>query len=126
MFQNADIAVASITVTEAREKVVDFTASYEYYTEDLLVKKETSKEKLDLMHFLSPFTFEIWTGVLFVTFLVPTFLFSLNYWSPYGKKNERGSGTAPEFNLMNCLWFTVACMLQQGADHQPKPTSGIH
>ncbi|XP_031550869.1 glutamate receptor 3-like isoform X2 [Actinia tenebrosa] len=120
---NADIAVTALTITEAREKVVDFTASYEYYTEDLLIKKDTSKEGLDLMHFLSPFTIENWTAVLLVLLLVATVLYSVNFCSPYGMKNEGGSGTAPEFCLSNCMWFSVACMLQQGADYQPKPTS---
>ena len=121
--QNADIAVTSLTITEAREIAVDFTTSYEYYTQDLLIRKQMQKE-LDLVHFLSPFTPQIWTALLIVLFVVTTALFCLNHWSPYGMKNERGTGTASEFSFSNCMWFSVACMLQQGAEYQPKPNSG--
>ena len=58
--KRADLAVASLTVTEAREKVIDFTVPYMFYTEDMLLKKWSSKGKTDLLQFMNPFDNYVW------------------------------------------------------------------
>lgn len=117
------MAAAPVTITETREKVVDFTVPYMYYTDDLLVKK-TSTEATDLLQFMDPFENGVWIATLGVVALISVAVFVLNYYSPYGYKDETGRGTSEEFNFFNSVWFSVACMLQQGGDRTPRNLSG--
>ena len=122
--KRADFAVASLTVTEAREKVVDFTVPYMFYTEDILLKKWSSQGKTDLLQFMNPFDNYVWCCTLAIVILISIAVFVINYFSPYGYKDENGTGTSEEFNYLNSLWFAFACMLQQGGDNTPRNLSG--
>jgi hypothetical protein len=115
--------VSDMTITEERESVVDFTAGYLYYTEDIAMRK-TPIEEIDFLQFMSPFSERVWLMLLASFLLVSLALFVLNYFSPYGFKNDQGTKTSEEFHFFNCFWFSIACMLQQGADHTPKAASG--
>ena len=48
--------VASLTVTDAREEVIDFTVAYMQYTSDLIVKKQATA-KVQYLQFLHPFEY---------------------------------------------------------------------
>ncbi|CAH3162263.1 unnamed protein product, partial [Pocillopora meandrina] len=120
---NANMAAGSIAITETREKVVDFTVPFMYYTDDLLVKK-TSTETTDLLQFMDPFENGVWIATLGVVALISIAVFAVNYFSPYGYKDENGRGTSEEFNFFNSVWFSLACMLQQGGDNTPRNLSG--
>jgi len=122
--KNADIAVAPLTVTESREKVIDFMMPYMYFTEDMLIRKETSKEEVDYLQFMNPFENAVWFCTLATLVIISIAVFVINYFSPYGYKQEDGKGTSEEFNYFNSLWFSVACMLQQGGDNTPRSLSG--
>ena len=122
--KRADIAVSSLTVTEDREKVVDFTIPYMFYTEDILLKKPSSKENTNLLQFLNPFDNHVWYCTLATLVIISIAVFVINYFSPYGYKDENGQGTSEEFSYFNSLWFTLACMLQQGGDNTPRNLSG--
>ena len=113
-----------MTVTEARQKVVDFTIPFMFYTEDILLKKQSSKEKTDLLQFLHPFHNQVWYCTLATLVIVSISVFVVNYLSPYGNKDENGQGTSEEFSYFNSLWFTLACMLQQGGENTPRSLSG--
>ena len=113
-----------MAITEAREKVVDFTIPYMFYTEDILLKKQSSNEKTDLLQFLNPFHNQVWYCTLATLAIVSIAVFAINYFSPYGYKGQNGRGTSEEFSYFNSLWFTLACMLQQGGDNTPRSLSG--
>ena len=117
------MAAAAMTVTEERSKVVAFTPAYMHYTEDMLMKKQVS-DKPHLFQFLDPFDSEVWLMLLAALFLCTFSIFVIGYFSPYEDKDEQGLGTRREFSLANSLWFSVACMLQQGADRSPRSMSG--
>lgn len=122
--KKADIAVASLTVTESREKVVDFMTAYIYYTVDMLIAKQEAKQAVDFLQFMNPFENEVWFCTLATLVIISISVFVINYYSPYGYKEEDGKGTSEEFNYFNSLWFSVACMLQQGGDNTPRNLSG--
>ena len=122
--KHADIIVAPLTVTEAREKVVDFTVPYMFYTEDILLKKSSSKDNSDLLQFMNPFHNYVWFCTLATLVIISIAVFVINYFSPYGYKDENGRGTSDEFSFFNSVWFALACMLQQGGDNTPKSLSG--
>ncbi|KAL9962068.1 hypothetical protein ACROYT_G031137 [Oculina patagonica] len=122
--KRADIAVAAFTVTERREHVVDFTVPYMYYTREILIKKPSPGGTIDLLQFMSPFHQYVWVCTLASVVVVSVAVFILNYFSPYGYKDDNGRGSSQEFKYFNSLWFALACMLQQGADNTPRSLSG--
>ncbi|KAL9962102.1 hypothetical protein ACROYT_G031174 [Oculina patagonica] len=122
--KRADIAVADLTITERREKVVDFTVPYMHYTEDLLMKKASSSRSIDLLQFMNPFDNCVWIATLASLVVISVAVFLLNYFSPYGYKDEKGKGTSEEFSFFNSVWFSLASLLQQGADNTPRGLSG--
>ncbi|XP_078384338.1 glutamate receptor ionotropic, kainate 2-like isoform X1 [Oculina patagonica] len=121
--QRADIAAADLTITEGREKVVDFTVPYMHYTEDLLIKKPSSSRPSDLLQFMNPFDNYVWITILAIVAVISVAVFVLNYFSPYGYKDDHSRGTSEEFTFFNSVWFALASMLQQGADNTPRSLS---
>ena len=123
--KRADLIVADLTITESREKVVDFTVPYMYYTEDILMKKTSSKnEGINLLQFMHPFHRNVWFATLISLVVTSVAVFVINYYSPYGYKDGSGQGTSEEFSFSNSMWFALACMLQQGAENTPRNLSG--
>ena len=123
--KRANMALAALTITEKREKVVDFSVPFMYFTDDMLLKKTSSKEGTAvLMQFMNPFPNNVWFATLVTLVVVSVTVFVINYFSPYGYKDETGRGTSEEFSYFNSLWFALACMLQQGAENQPRSLSG--
>ena len=120
----ADIAVAALTVTESREKVIDFMVPYMYYTREILIKKVASDGNVGLFQFMLPFHQYVWLATLSCLMIISVAVFVLNYFSPYGYKEDNSSETSQEFNFFNSMWFALACMLQQGADNTPRGLSG--
>ena len=115
----------AIAVTESREKVVDFSVPYMYYTEDFILKKEQpSTGVVDLLQFMDPFENQVWFATLACVVVISIAIFAINYFSPYGYKDDNGKGTSEEFSFFNSVWFALACMLQQGGDNTPKSLSG--
>ena len=104
--------------------MVDFSIPYMYYTEDMLLKKASSKEDLDLLQFMNPFDNNVWFATLATLVIISVAVFVINYFSPYGYKDDNGQGTSEEFTFFNSVWFALACMLQQGGDNTPRSLSG--
>ena len=125
ILQRADIALAALTVSEVREKAVDFSVPFMHYTDDILLKKRPSDEgKTFNTQFMQPFQGDVWLATLVTLVVISVSTFALNYFSPYGYKDKNGQGTAEEFSFINSVWFTWSCMLQQGAETQPRSLSG--
>ena len=123
--KRADIAVAALTITEDREKVVDFTVPFMYFTEDMLLKKTSfNNGSTDFLKFLNPFHSDVWFVTLATLVVISVSTFVINYFSPYGYKGANGRGTSEEFSFFNSVWFALACMLQQGSESQPRSLSG--
>ena len=123
--KRADIAVAALTITEEREKVVDFAVPFMYFTEDMLLKKTSfNNGSIDFLKFLNPFHSDVWFVTLATLVVISVSTFVINYFSPYGYKGANGRGTSEEFSFFNSVWFALACMLQQGSESQPRSLSG--
>ena len=57
------MAVADLTISSTREKVMDFTLPFMNTGISILFKKPTEKVK-SLFSFLSPFSMEVWVFVM--------------------------------------------------------------
>ena len=105
--------------------MVDFSVPYMHYTQDLLMKKVPSSRTMDLLQFMNPLDNHVWFATLASLVVISVAVFVLNYFSPYGYKDDTGQGTSEEFSFCNSVWFALASMLQQGADNTPRSFSGM-
>lgn len=67
--QEADLAVAPLTLTAAREKAVGMTKPYMQTGISILLRKDIVSEEAGFFDFLSPFSGETWFGILIAYFV---------------------------------------------------------
>ncbi|GAB0198862.1 probable glutamate receptor [Grus japonensis] len=119
--READIAVAPLTVTSAREEVVSFTTPFLQTGIGILLRKDTDSQDVSFFHFLAPFSKETWTGLLFAYVLTCFCLFLVARLSPCEwnePKNEEN-----HFTFLNSLWFGAGALALQGVTPRPKALS---
>ncbi|NWS30163.1 GLRK protein, partial [Polioptila caerulea] len=119
--READIAVAPLTVTSAREEVVSFTTPFLQTGIGILLRKDTVSQDMSFFHFLSPFSKETWTALLFAYLLTCFCLFLVARLSPCEwnePKNEEN-----HFTFLNSLWFGAGALALQGATPRPQALS---
>ncbi|CAF1037279.1 unnamed protein product, partial [Didymodactylos carnosus] len=122
--RNADLGVGALTITSAREKVIDFTKPFMNFGITILFRKPL-RTKPNLFAFLAPLSLEVWLcmGAAYVG--VSFFLFSMARLSPYEWQSpyscKRNSDyIINRFTIMNCFWFCVGSLMKQNIDYGPK------
>ncbi|XP_069466299.1 glutamate receptor U1-like isoform X2 [Ambystoma mexicanum] len=119
--KEADLAMAPLTVTSAREQVVDFTKPFMQTGISILLKKDTGAEASFLFRFLRPFSAETWIGLL-VAYLVTCFcLFIVARLSPCEWREPPNEEN--KFTFLNSLWFGAGALTLQGVEPHPKSLS---
>ncbi|XP_046410710.1 glutamate receptor 1 isoform X1 [Neodiprion pinetum] len=151
--KEADIAIASMTITSERERVIDFTKPFMSLGISIMIKKPI-KQKPGVFSFLNPLSKEIWVCVIFSYIGVSIVLFIVSRFSPYewrllqinggndpmaGARGDPGlphphaphgsphtphSSMANDFSILNSLWFSLGAFMQQGCDISPRSISG--
>ncbi|XP_018309331.1 glutamate receptor ionotropic, kainate 2 isoform X2 [Mycetomoellerius zeteki] len=127
MDKKADLAVGSMTINYARERVIDFTKPFMNLGISILFKVPTSHQAR-LFSFMNPLAIEIWLYVLAAYVLVSVTMFVVARFSPYEWNNPHPCHPGTEivenqFSLSNSFWFTIGTLMQQGSDLNPKATS---
>ncbi|KAG8202102.1 hypothetical protein JTE90_010464 [Oedothorax gibbosus] len=124
--KEADIAIAPLTITSARERVIDFTKPFMSLGISIMIKKPM-KQKPGVFSFMNPLSEEIWMCIIFayvgvsvVLFLVSRF--SLQEWKY--EENLMGTNSVNDFSFYNSLWFSLGALLQQGCDICPRSIAG--
>ncbi|CAJ0914337.1 unnamed protein product, partial [Mesorhabditis belari] len=124
---NADVAVASLTINQDRERVVDFSKPFMTTGISIMIRKPENKET-SVFSFMRPLSSEIWMYIIFAYVGVSVVIFLVSRFSPYEWRVEetaRGGFTiSNDFSVYNCLWFTLAAFMQQGTDILPRSISG--
>ncbi|XP_064612115.1 glutamate receptor ionotropic, kainate 2-like isoform X2 [Liolophura sinensis] len=125
--KKADLAVAGMTITYRREKVIDFTKPFLNLGITILYKKP-DKRPPQLFSFLSPLSIEVWVYMLAAYLCVSFMLFVLARFSPYEWYNPHpcnpdGDVVENQFSILNSLWFTIGSLMQQGSDIAPRALS---
>ncbi|VDD75947.1 unnamed protein product [Mesocestoides corti] len=126
-FRKADLAVAMLTISYERERVIDFTTPFMNLGISIIFKKPDEK-KPELFSFLRPLSPAVWGYVLIAYVGVSMTLFFVARFSPYEWNNPHPCNTESEllknnFNMLNSLWFTIGSLMQQGSDILPRATS---
>ncbi|KAF0287222.1 Glutamate receptor ionotropic, kainate 2 [Amphibalanus amphitrite] len=123
----ADLAISDLTITFEREAVVDFTMQFMNLGISILYRKPT-REPPSLFSFLSPLSLRVWLYMAGATMGVSLLMFVLARFTPY--EWEPPHPCAPDqeqlqnnFNFLNCIWFCIGSLMQQGCDFLPKAVS---
>ncbi|XP_045206208.1 glutamate receptor 1-like [Mercenaria mercenaria] len=122
----ADIALASLTITHQREEAVYFTKPYMNTGISIMIKKP-EREKPGVFSFMDPLSLQVWGLIIGGFFAVSFILYMVGRFSPYEWQDEdAGADTAPSdtFSFINTLWFSLGALMQQGPDIFPRSLSG--
>ncbi|XP_076352463.1 glutamate receptor 1-like [Tachypleus tridentatus] len=124
--KEADMAIAPLTITSARERVIDFTKPYMSLGISIMIKKPM-KKKPGVFSFMNPLSKEIWMCIIFAYVGVSVVLFLVSRFSPHEWRLEDtflGQSVSNDFSLMNSLWFSLGAFMQQGCDVCPRSMAG--
>ncbi|XP_041674487.1 glutamate receptor ionotropic, kainate 2 isoform X2 [Drosophila eugracilis] len=127
MKNKADLAVGSMTITYARESVIDFTKPFMNLGISILFKVPAS-EPTRLFSFMNPLAIEIWIYVLIAYFLVSISIYvvgklSPNEWKYIHPCNLDIISIGNQFSLSDSFWFTIGTLMQQSTDIYPRAMS---
>ncbi|XP_077977877.1 glutamate receptor ionotropic, kainate 2-like [Glandiceps talaboti] len=125
--RKADLAVAPLTISYARERVVDFAKPFMNTGISILYRVPESKNP-GVFSFLSPLDFDIWLYMLLAYLGVSVTLFILARFTPYEWYNPHPCNpeydmVENQFNLTNSLWFSFGGLMQQGSEVNPRALS---
>lgn len=117
----ADLAVAPLTLTAAREQAVEMTTPFMQTGISFILKKALVSEESHFS-FLSPFSSDMWVGVLIAFLLTGLCIFMVARISPC-EWAEPGTDEHT-FTLMHSFWYITGALTLQGAGPHPKALSG--
>ncbi|KPP59304.1 putative glutamate receptor, partial [Scleropages formosus] len=118
----ADLAVAPLTLTAAREKVVELSKPFMSTGISFIIRKEAAAEQPELFGFLSPFSTETWVGILVAYLVTAVCICIVARLSPCEWSEPDTEDNS--FTLLHSLWYTAGALALQGAGPHPKAFSG--
>jgi ionotropic kainate glutamate receptor 2 len=129
LLQNADMAVAGMTITYDREQFIDFTKPFLNLGITILFKKP-EPEPPKLFSFLDPLSIDVWIYLLAGFLCVSFMLFVIARFTPYEWVNPHPCNqdtdvVENQFSIRNSLWFSIGALMQQGSVSFLKYTSHV-
>ncbi|XP_017048729.1 glutamate receptor 1 isoform X2 [Drosophila ficusphila] len=148
--READIAIAAMTITAERERVIDFSKPFMTLGISIMIKKPV-KQTPGVFSFLNPLSEEIWISVILSYVGVSMVLYFVTRFPPYEWRIVRrpqadssaqqppgiiGGATLSEphshqppvpeneFTMLNSFWYSLAAFMQQGCDLTPPSIAG--
>ncbi|KAK7098045.1 hypothetical protein V1264_004935 [Littorina saxatilis] len=122
-----DIAIAPLTITQERERVVDFTKPFMNTGISIMIKKP-DRQKPGVFSFMEPLDTWVWLCIAMGFLAVSFVLFFVGRFSPYEWQVSEEGGKEPSatntFTISNTLWFSLGALMQQGSDISPRSLSG--
>ncbi|XP_016110710.1 glutamate receptor ionotropic, kainate 2-like [Sinocyclocheilus grahami] len=118
MDHKADLAVAPLTITYVREKVIDFSKPFMTLGISILYRKPNGTNP-GVFSFLNPLSPDIWMYILLACLGVSCVLFVIARFSPYEWYNPHPCNPDSDvlennFTLLNSFWFGVGALMRQG------------
>ncbi|XP_016016759.2 glutamate receptor ionotropic, kainate 4 isoform X16 [Rousettus aegyptiacus] len=124
----ADLAVAGLTITAEREKVIDFSKPFMTLGISILYRVHMGR-KPGYFSFLDPFSPGVWLFMLLAYLAVSCILFLVarltpyEWYSPHPCAQGRCNLLVNQYSLGNSLWFPVGGFMQQGSTIAPRALS---
>ncbi|XP_068096791.1 probable glutamate receptor [Hyperolius riggenbachi] len=119
--KEADLAVAPLTITVVRENAISFSTPFMQTGIGILLKKDATSGGSYLFGFLSPFSKELWIGIIVSYLITSLCLFLVGRLSPCEWTDP--SNEQNKFTFLNSLWYGIGAFTLQGAEPQPKALS---
>ncbi|NXG26555.1 GRIK4 protein, partial [Grallaria varia] len=126
--RKADLAVAGLTITAEREKVIDFSKPFMTLGISILYRVHMGR-KPGYFSFLDPFSPGVWLFMLLAYLAVSCVLFLVarltpyEWYSPHPCSQGRCNLLVNQYSLGNSLWFPVGGFMQQGSTIAPQALS---
>ncbi|KAK1156006.1 glutamate receptor ionotropic, kainate 4-like isoform X1 [Acipenser oxyrinchus oxyrinchus] len=126
--RKADLAVAGLTITAEREKVIDFSKPFMTLGISIMYRMHLSRRP-GYFSFLDPFSPGVWLFMLLAYLAVSCVLFLVARLTPYEWYNPhpclkgRCNLLINQYSLGNSLWFPVGGFMQQGSTIAPRAIS---
>ncbi|XP_056886712.1 glutamate receptor U1 [Takifugu flavidus] len=117
----ADLAIAPLTLTASRERVVAMTTPFMQTGISILLRRDISEET-GFFDFLSPFTAQTWVGILAAYLGTAACIFVVTRLSPCEWSQPQTEQNT--FSFLHSLWYTAGALTLQGAGPHPKALSG--
>lgn len=116
----ADLAMAPLTLTASRERVVGMTKPFMQTGISILYRRDRS-ENQGSFNFLTPFNTQTWVSLLVAYLGTAACIFvvarlSPCEWVPQSEQNN--------FSITHCFWYTIGGLTLQGAGPHPKSLAG--
>ncbi|XP_021964381.1 glutamate receptor ionotropic, kainate 2 isoform X1 [Folsomia candida] len=127
----ADLAIADLTINNARETAVDFSMPYMNLGISILHTKPMAKPP-SLFSFLSPFSIDVWIYMCFAFFGVSIIMFIIARITPYewvltdhccNNKKVNDIMYINDLSLFNALWVIMGGLFRQKPNIYAKATS---
>jgi hypothetical protein len=116
------MAVAPLTITSQRERVIDFSKPFMNLGISIMIKKP-EKQKPGVFSFMDPLSKQIWMCIVLSYLGVSVVLFLVSRFSPYEWQIEEtasGPTFTNDFTILNSLWFALGAFMQQGCEMSPR------
>ncbi|EDL25544.1 glutamate receptor, ionotropic, kainate 4, isoform CRA_b, partial [Mus musculus] len=126
--RKADLAVAGLTITAEREKVIDFSKPFMTLGISILYRVHMGRRP-GYFSFLDPFSPGVWLFMLLAYLAVSCVLFLVarltpyEWYSPHPCAQGRCNLLVNQYSLGNSLWFPVGGFMQQGSTIAPRALS---
>ncbi|XP_075956378.1 glutamate receptor ionotropic, kainate 4 [Anarhichas minor] len=126
--RKADLAVAGLTITAEREKVIDFSKPFMTLGISIMYRVHLGRRP-GYFSFLDPFSPGVWLFMLLAYLAVSCVLFLVARLTPYEWYNPhpclkgRCNLLINQYSLGNSFWFPVGGFMQQGSTIAPKALS---
>ncbi|XP_053503645.1 glutamate receptor ionotropic, kainate 4-like [Ictalurus furcatus] len=126
--RKADLAVAGLTITAEREKVIDFSKPFMTLGISVMYRVHLGRRP-GYFSFLDPFSPGVWLFMLLAYLAVSCVLFLVARLTPYEWYNPhpclkgRCSLLINQYSLGNSFWFPVGGFMQQGSTIAPRALS---
>ncbi|XP_036132337.1 glutamate receptor ionotropic, kainate 4 [Molossus molossus] len=126
--RKADLAVAGLTITAEREKVIDFSKPFMTLGISILYRVHMGRRP-GYFSFLDPFSPGVWLFMLLAYLAVSCVLFLVarltpyEWCSPHPCAQGQCSLLVNQYSLGNSLWFPVGGFMQQGSTIAPRALS---
>uniref|UniRef100_A0A8D0CN82 Glutamate receptor n=1 Tax=Scleropages formosus TaxID=113540 RepID=A0A8D0CN82_SCLFO len=126
--RKADLAVAGLTITAEREKVIDFSKPFMTLGISIMYRVHLGRRP-GYFSFLDPFSPGVWLFMLLAYLAVSCVLFLVARLTPYEWYNPdpcprgRCSMLINQYSLGNSFWFPVGGFMQQGSAIAPRALS---
>ena len=122
-YQEADLAIAPLSIYSSRERVVDFSKPFMNLGISIMIKKPIKKIP-GVFSFMHPLSYEIWMCVTLAYIGVSVVVFLVSRCSPselYIEDGSNGPKFKNNFTISNSLWFSMGTFMQQGCDTRIEP-----